>query len=45
MEDTKRAVAYVRVSTDMQVDGYSLDAQKASIERYARAHDIEIVKV
>jgi len=45
MEDTKRAVAYVRVSTHMQVDGYSLDAQKASIERYARAHDIEIVKV
>ena len=41
--DTKKAVAYLRVSTGMQVEGYSLDAQKASIERYAKAYDIEII--
>lgn len=38
-----KAVAYLRVSTGMQVEGYSLDAQLTSIERYARAMDIEIV--
>ena len=45
MEDTKRAVAYLRVSTSMQVDGYSLDAQMTSIKRYAKAYDIDIVDV
>ena len=41
--DTKKAVAYLRVSTGMQVEGYSLDAQLSSIERYAKAYDIEII--
>jgi len=45
MEKRKKAVAYLRVSTSMQVDGYSLDAQRASIERYARALDIDIIDV
>mgnify|MGYP001396202170 CR=1 FL=1 len=44
MENKKKAVAYLRVSTDTQVEGYSLDAQLASIERYAKAYDIDIVK-
>ncbi len=34
----RRAVAYIRVSTDMQaVDGLSLDAQTAAIEQCARS--------
>lgn len=28
---------YTRVSTSMQVDGYSLDAQKEKIKKYADA--------
>ena len=43
MESKEKGVAYLRVSTGMQVEGYSLDAQKASIERYAKAFDIEII--
>ena len=29
---------YTRVSTTMQVDGYSLDAQKEKLKRYAEFH-------
>ena len=31
---------YTRVSTTMQVDGYSLDAQKEKLKRYAEFQDI-----
>jgi DNA invertase Pin-like site-specific DNA recombinase len=31
---TQRAVAYVRVSSEMQLEGHSLDAQRAEIARY-----------
>ena len=34
---------YTRVSTTMQVDGYSLDAQKEKLKRYAEFQDMEIV--
>jgi len=34
---------YTRVSTSMQVDGYSLDAQKERIRRYAEAFNYEVV--
>lgn len=34
---------YTRVSTAMQVDGYSLDAQKDKIRKYADLHNIEII--
>ena len=34
---------YTRVSTTMQVDGYSLDAQKEKLERYAEFQNMEIV--
>ena len=34
---------YTRVSTAMQVDGYSLDAQKAKMKAYADYNDYEIV--
>ena len=33
---------YTRVSTSMQVDGYSLDAQKEKIRKYADAFEYEI---
>lgn len=34
---------YTRVSTSIQIDGYSLDAQKEKIRKYADAFDYEIV--
>jgi DNA invertase Pin-like site-specific DNA recombinase len=42
----RRAVGYVRVSTDMQAaDGLSLDAQTAAIEQYCAAHGYTLVRV
>ena len=38
-----RVYTYTRVSTAMQVDGYSLDAQKAKMKAYAGYNDYEIV--
>ena len=34
---------YTRVSTAMQIDGYSLDAQKARMKAFAEYNDYEIV--
>ncbi len=34
---------YTRVSTDMQVDGYSLEAQKDKLKKYADYNDMIIV--
>lgn len=42
----KKAVkvyTYKRVSTTMQIDGFSLDAQDESVKRYAKAYDYQIV--
>lgn len=41
----KRAVGYVRVSTDGQVgeDKFGIRAQKKDIKEWAKAHDVEIV--
>lgn len=45
-EKVRRAVGYVRVSTDMQaVDGLSLDAQTAAIEQYCKAHGFKLVRI
>jgi DNA invertase Pin-like site-specific DNA recombinase len=42
----RRAVGYVRVSTDMQAaDGLSLDAQTAAIEQYCAAHGYSLIRV
>lgn len=42
----RRAVGYVRVSTDAQArDGVSLDAQEAKIRAYAALYDIELVGI
>ena len=35
---------YTRVSTAMQIDGYSLDAQKSRIKAFADYNDYEIVR-
>lgn len=39
------AVIYSRVSSDKQVDGYSLDAQESIMKKYAKSHNMKIVKV
>lgn len=44
MPDKKRCVTYIRVSTEIQVDGFSLDGQKRVINNYAKLQDIVIVK-
>ena len=41
----KRCYIYTRVSTKMQVDGYSLDAQYGACKRYADAMGYQVVKV
>jgi len=43
MEQVKKAYIYTRVSTSMQVEGFSLSAQKEDITRYANAFGIQIV--
>ena len=42
----RRAVTYVRVSTDMQaIDGLSLEAQQSAIEAYCALHGIQLVRI
>ena len=41
----KKCVLYPRVSTEMQVDGYSLDGQKHSLKRFADREEMEIVSI
>ncbi|MFO0576166.1 MAG: recombinase family protein [Polyangia bacterium] len=42
----RRAIGYVRVSTDMQAaDGLSLDAQQAAIEQYCAAQGYSLTKI
>lgn len=40
----KNVYGYIRVSTNKQGDGASLEAQKDAIERYAVQHDLNIVQ-
>ena len=35
MKKQQKCYIYTRVSTSMQVDGYSLDAQKDKLKKYA----------
>ena len=42
--EKKRCYIYTRVSTLIQVDGYSLDAQKERLRKYADAMDMVVVK-
>ena len=46
MESVKRCAIYIRVSTAMQrMEGWSLDAQKASLEAFAKARGWKIVGI
>jgi DNA invertase Pin-like site-specific DNA recombinase len=45
MAATKRAIAYVRVSTNEQLDGYGLEVQEESVRGYCRAHALRLVGV
>ena len=40
MKKKTRCYIYTRVSTAIQVDGYSLDAQKDKLRKYAEFQDI-----
>lgn len=42
MKQRKKCYIYTRVSTSMQVDGYSLDAQKDKLRKYAEYEDMAI---
>jgi site-specific DNA recombinase len=44
MENAKKAFGYVRVSSDGQVEGSGLDRQRTTIQKYAAANGIQIVK-
>ncbi len=41
----KRGVIYTRVSTEMQVDGFSLDGQKTVVQRYCDREGIAVVSI
>ena len=43
MKKQKNCYIYTRVSTAIQVDGYSLDTQKDKLRRYAEYQDMTIV--
>ena len=42
MKKQLKCYIYTRVSTTMQVDGYSLDAQRDKLRRYAEFQEMEI---
>ena len=42
-QEKTKVYIYTRVSTAMQIDGYSLDAQKARMKAYAEFNDYQIV--
>ena len=43
MKKQKKCYIYTRVSTAIQVEGYSLDAQKDKLRKYAEYQDMTIV--
>lgn len=40
-----RFVALVRVSTEGQLDGFGLDAQKAAVRKYARENNLKLLRI
>ena len=44
MKKKQKCYIYTRVSTAVQVDGYSLDAQRDNLTKYAEYQDMEVVK-
>lgn len=45
MREEKRCVIYVRVSTEMQVDGFSLDAQKNVLKKIVDRENMKLVNI
>ena len=41
----RKVYLYTRVSTKMQVDGYSLEAQEERLKKYAECQDMEVVGI
>ena len=41
----KKCVLYPRVSTEMQVEGYSLEGQKHGLKRFADREDMQVVDI
>ena len=41
----KKCVLYPRVSTEMQVEGYSLEGQKHGLKRFAEREEMQIVGI
>lgn len=44
MKKQTKCYIYTRVSTAIQVDGYSLDAQRDKLIKYAEYQDMEVIK-
>ncbi len=44
MKKKQKCYIYTRVSTAVQVDGYSLDAQRDKLTKYAEYQDMEVIK-
>lgn len=44
MQFQEKAVVYLRVSSEKQEDGFSLDAQEKMALRYAQKHNLLVVK-
>lgn len=44
MKKRKKCYIYIRVSTAMQVDGYSLEAQKDRLTKFAEFQNMEVVR-
>lgn len=42
--EKKKCYIYLRVSTTMQVDGYSLEAQEAALRKFAEGSNMEVVE-
>ena len=41
----KKCILYPRVSTEMQVEGYSLDGQKNSLKRFVEREEMQVVGI
>lgn len=44
MDRKRKCYTYLRVSTEKQVDGYSIDAQRKNVQKLANLKDFEIVR-
>ena len=45
LREGKNAVIYLRVSTEMQADGFSLDGQRSTIKRFAEREGIIVKEI